>query len=84
MEIMKRSQDKHTEKQQIHTIQRIFMEVTQRIQPIQEKAYQLFIEVEGQGAEIDQFVTTTEQRLEGPINDVFIQEFIEQEDIAQQ
>jgi hypothetical protein len=60
------------------------MEVTQRLQPVQDKAYQLFTEVEGQGAELEQVVTTAEQRLEGPINDAVIQEFIEQEAIAQQ
>jgi len=59
------------------------MEVTQKLQPVQEKAYQLFIEVEGQGAELEQVVTTVEQCLEGPINDAVIQEFVEQEVIAQ-
>jgi hypothetical protein len=29
------------------------MEVTQRLQPIQDKAYQFFIEVEGRGAELE-------------------------------
>jgi hypothetical protein len=51
------------------------MEVTQKLQPVQEKAYQLFTEVEGQGAELEQVVTTAEQRLEGPINDAVIQDF---------
>jgi hypothetical protein len=51
---------------------------------VQDKAYQLFTEVEGQGAELEQVVTTTEQRLKGPINDATIQEFAEQEVIAQQ
>jgi hypothetical protein len=80
---MKRSQEKHTARQKIHTIQSIFMGVTQRLQPIQDKAYQLFTEVEVQGAKLDQVVTTTEQRLEGPINNAVIQEFVEQEVIAQ-
>jgi hypothetical protein len=53
------------------------MEVTQRLQLVQDKAYQLFTQVEGQGAELEQVVTTTEQRLKGPSNDAFIQEFIE-------
>jgi hypothetical protein len=84
MERMKCSQEKCTAQQQIHTIQSRVMKVTERLQPVQDKAYQLFIEVEGQGAELEQVVTTTEQRLEGPINDAVIQEFVEQEVVAQQ
>jgi hypothetical protein len=53
------------------------MEVTHKLQPVQEKAYQLCIEVEGQEEELEQVVTTGEQRLEGPINNVVIQEFTE-------
>jgi hypothetical protein len=60
------------------------MEITQKLQPVQDKAYQLFTEVEGQGAELEQVVTTTEQRLEGPINDAVIHEFTEKEVVAQQ
>jgi hypothetical protein len=59
------------------------MEVTQRLQPVQDKAYQVFTEVEGQGAELEQVATTVEQCLEGPINDAVIQEFVEQEVVAQ-
>jgi hypothetical protein len=44
----------------------------------------LFTEVEGHGAELEQVVTVAEQRLEGPVNDTIIQEFIEQEAKAQQ
>jgi chromosome segregation ATPase len=84
VERMKRSQEQRTTQQQIHTIQSRVMEVTQKLQPVQEKAYQLFTEVEGQGAELEQVVTTAEQRLEGPINDAVIQEFVEQEVVAQQ
>jgi hypothetical protein len=51
------------------------MEVTQRVQPVQDKAYKFFTEVEGQGAELEKVVTTTEQRLEGSINNAVIQEF---------
>ena len=36
------------------------MEITQKLQPIQDKAYQLFIEVEGQGSELEQVVTIVE------------------------
>jgi hypothetical protein len=60
------------------------MEVTQRLQPVQDKAYQLFTEVEGRGEELEQVVTAAEQCLEGPINDAVIQEFVEQEVVAQQ
>jgi hypothetical protein len=58
------------------------MEITQWLQPVQDKAYQLFTEVESQGAELEQVVTTAEQCLEGPVNDAVIQEFVEQESIA--
>jgi hypothetical protein len=60
------------------------MEVTQRLQPIQDEACQLFSEIEGRGEELEQVVTTAEQRLEGPINEAVIQEFTEQEAMAQQ
>jgi hypothetical protein len=49
VERMKFSQEKCIAQQQIHTIQSRVMEVTQRLQPIQYKAYQLFTEIEGQG-----------------------------------
>jgi hypothetical protein len=51
------------------------MEVTQRLQPVQDKACQLFTEVESRGAELEQVVSAAEQRLEGPVNDALIQEF---------
>jgi hypothetical protein len=81
---MKRSQEQHTTQQQIHMIQRKVMEVTQWLQPVQDKACQLFTEVESRGAELEQVVTIAEQRLEGPVNDTVIQEFTEQEAIAKQ
>jgi hypothetical protein len=84
VERMKRYQEQRTTQQQIHVIQRRVMEVTQRLQPVQDKAYQLFTEVEGQGVELEQVVNVAEQHLEGPMNDVVIQEFVEQEVIAQQ
>jgi hypothetical protein len=52
------------------------MEVTQRLQPVQDKSCQLFEEIEGQGLEMEKVVTTVEQRLEGPVNEAVIQEFI--------
>jgi hypothetical protein len=36
------------------------MEVTQRVQPVQDKDYQFFTEVEGRGAELEQVVTAAE------------------------
>ena len=59
------------------------MEITQKLQPVQDKAYQLFIEVESQGAELEKVVTIAEQHLEGFVNDVVIQKFIEQKVVAQ-
>jgi hypothetical protein len=60
------------------------MEVSQQIQSIQEKACQLFPELESQGAELEQVFITAEQCLEGPLNDTVIQEFNEQEVITLQ
>jgi hypothetical protein len=51
------------------------MEVTQRLQPVQDEACTLFEEIEGRGAELEQVVTTVEQRLEGPMTDKVIQSF---------
>jgi hypothetical protein len=45
------------------------MEVTQRLQRVQDKAYQMFTEIEGRGAELEQVITAAEQHLEGPINE---------------
>jgi hypothetical protein len=59
------------------------MEVTQRLQPTQDEAFQLFIEIEGRGEELEKVITAVEQRLEGPVNEVVIQEFAEQEVVAQ-
>jgi hypothetical protein len=74
---MKRSQEQHTTQQHIHTIQSRFMEVTQRLKPVQDNAYQLFTKVEGRGAELEQVVIAVEQRLAGPVNEVVILEFDE-------
>jgi hypothetical protein len=51
---------------------------------VQDKACQLFTEVESRGAELEQVVSAAEQCLEGPVNDALIQEFVEQEVVAQQ
>jgi hypothetical protein len=53
VEKMKPSQDRRTTQQQIHTIQSRVMEVTQKLQPMQDKVYELFTEVEGQGVELE-------------------------------
>ena len=60
------------------------IKVSQRLQPIQEKACQLFTEFESQGAELEQVVITVEQCMKGPVNDAVIQEFTEQEAVALQ
>jgi hypothetical protein len=77
VERMKGSQEKRTTQQEIHVIQSRVMEVTQRFQPVQDKAYQLFTEVEGRGEELEQVVNAAEQRLEGHVSDAVIQEFVE-------
>jgi hypothetical protein len=81
---MKRSQEQCTSQHKVHTIHIKVMEVTQRLQPIQDKACQLFTEIEVQGAELEEVVTATKKCLEGPINKASIQEFTEQEASTQQ
>jgi hypothetical protein len=77
VEIMKRFAEKCTAQQQVHMLHSKVMEVTQQMQPLQEKACQLFVELESRGAELEQGVITVEQHLEGPLNDTVIQEFTE-------
>ena len=48
------------------------MEVTERLQPVQDEACTLFEEIEGQGAHLEQVVTTVEQCLEGPVSETII------------
>jgi hypothetical protein len=81
---MNQSQEQYMAQQQVHTIQSKVMEVTQRLQPVQNKACQLFEEIEGRGAQLEQIVTAVIQLLEGPINKAVLQEFVEQEALAQQ
>jgi hypothetical protein len=76
--------NKRNAQQHVHTIQSRVMQVTQRLQPIQDKACQLLADIEGRGTELEQVVTTTEQCLEGPVSEAVIQEFTEQEVVAQQ
>ena len=84
VERMKRFVEQRTTQQQVHTLQSKVMDVSQRLQPLQEKECQLFIELESQGDELKQGVITAEQRLEGPLNDTVIQEFTEQEVVTLQ
>jgi hypothetical protein len=51
---------------------------------VQEKACQLFTEIESQGVELEQVVSIVEQCLEGPFNDALIQEFTKKEVVALQ
>jgi hypothetical protein len=81
---MKRSHKQCITQQQIHMIQSKVMEVTQQLQPLQDKACQLFLEIENQGTELQQVLIIAKKRLEGPINNTLIQEFVEQEEIAKQ
>ena len=54
IERMKRFPEQRTAQQQIHMLQSKAMEVSQWLQPVQEKACQLFTEVEIQGVELEQ------------------------------
>ena len=60
------------------------MEVTQWLQPMEDKACLLFTKVESQGVELEQVVIPVEQRLERPVNDAVIQKFTEQEATVKQ
>jgi hypothetical protein len=84
IERMKRSQEKCTYQQQVHTIHSRVMEVTQRLQPLQHEACQLFSEIKYRGEKLEKVITATEQCLEVPVNEVVIQEFAKQEAMAQQ
>ena len=60
------------------------MEVMQQLQPLQDRACQLFLEIESQGIDLEQVVNTIEQCLEGTVSKALIQEFVEQEAVAKQ
>jgi hypothetical protein len=53
------------------------MEVTQRLQPVQEEACTVFEEIKGQGSQLDQVVATVEQCLERLVTEKMIQDFFE-------
>jgi hypothetical protein len=48
------------------------MEVTQRLQPVQEETCAVFEEIEGKGSQLDQVVVTVEQRIEGHVTEKII------------
>jgi uncharacterized protein YjgD (DUF1641 family) len=60
------------------------MEVTQRLQLVQDEAYMIFEDIEFQGSHLDQVVATIEQHLEGPIIEKLIQDFIKKEALEKQ
>jgi chromatin segregation and condensation protein Rec8/ScpA/Scc1 (kleisin family) len=60
IEKMKRSQEQCTVEQLVITTQNRVVEVTQKLQLIQEAAYLLFEEIEGQGTLLEQVVFTVE------------------------
>jgi uncharacterized protein YhaN len=53
VENMRRSQEKCVVQQQVTAIQRRVLEVTQQLQSVQDKAYALFEELEGQGSQLE-------------------------------
>jgi hypothetical protein len=55
------------------------MEVTQKLQPMQDEAYKVFEEIDGHGSQLDQVVVSVEQCLEGPVIEKMIQELAEKE-----
>ena len=55
------------------------MEVTHKLQPVQDEAFKMFDEIDGHGSQLDQVVVVVEQHLEGHVTEKKIQELIEQE-----
>jgi uncharacterized protein with PIN domain len=84
VERMKRSQEQRTVQQQITSLQGKVMEVTQKLQPVQDEACKVFEEIDGQGSQLDQVVAAVEQCLEGPVTEQTVQELAEQEAQARQ
>jgi len=50
------------------------MEVTHKLQPVQDKACKVFKEIDSQGSQLDQVVVAIEQCLEGPVIEQTVQE----------
>jgi hypothetical protein len=46
---------------------------------VQDKAYMVFKEIEGQGSQLDQVVAIVEQCLKGPVTEQVLQELTEHE-----
>jgi len=65
-------------------IQSKVMEVTQQLQHVQDKACHPFTKMESQGIEMEQVVNSAQQRVEGPVKNTLIQDFVEQEVVAHQ
>jgi hypothetical protein len=55
------------------------VEVTQKLQPMKDEACKVFKEIDGQGSQLDQVVTTVEQCLEEPVREKTIQELAKKE-----
>jgi hypothetical protein len=51
--MMKRSHEQHTAQQHVHMLQIKVMEVTQKLQPLEDQACLLFTEVESQGEKLE-------------------------------
>jgi peptidoglycan hydrolase CwlO-like protein len=79
---MKWSQEQRPVQQQVTAIQSQVIEVTQRLQSVQNEAYTLFEEIKGQGSQLEQVVTTIAHRLEGPVTEQVVHEFTELDNLA--
>jgi hypothetical protein len=53
------------------------MEVTQKLQPMQDEACKVIEEIDGQGSQLDQVVAAVEQHLEGSVTKKTVQELTE-------
>jgi hypothetical protein len=60
------------------------MEVTQKLQLVQDEACKVFEEIDGQCSQLDQVVAAVEKCLEGLVTEQMIQELVEQEAQAKQ
>jgi hypothetical protein len=63
VERMKRSHEQCAIKQHITILQDKVMEVTQKLQHVQDEACKVFKEIDGQGSQLDQVVEIVEQCL---------------------
>jgi ABC-type Zn2+ transport system substrate-binding protein/surface adhesin len=79
VERMKRSQEQRAVQQQITTLQGKVMEVTHKLQPVQDEACKVFEDIYGYDSQLYRVVATIEQCMEGPVTEKMIQELAEQE-----